>query len=1196
MNPRRLGWVLRREMAHNFRRPLLWFWLALLAFGHWQMSTGNMQIMVSGDGSIGGKEQWLTSEFAFAQVLTAFLMMIYTFFVAIAAGMTIIKDDEWKVGELLHGTRLTSHEYIWGKFGGAMATFLVVLAAHALIAVFCYHVLPDTSDKNLRGPFEIMNYVRPVLIFGVPFVLFLAGASFAVGEYTRRPILVFLLPVIIMIACTLLLWNWSPNWLDPRVNRLLMLIDPTGYRWLQETYLKVDRGVDFYNTRSIEFDGMYLFSRLIMLLIGVAPVALCSRHFARRLRGAKHGAPQAARRPASGVEHAPAADVFADRPLAALAMSSRPPGLLRGVLTVTRFELKELRTHPGLYLFAPFILTQALAQALIQVGPFGTPLLLTSGTIAAAAANTLTLLVCALLLFYTVESQQRERNTNLAPIFNSTAAPSAAIIFGKTLANAFVAIAVLFSALIGGIIALWVQGRVGFESRPFVLIWGLMLIPTFMVWTAFITAVVAVTRNRYTTYAVGIAVFVYTFYRQFSGRMNWVGNWNIWDIAQWSDIAVFELNRWSIALNRIMVLGLTLFFTAIAVRFSGRRELDAVRIIHRLRPVPIALFALRMLPLLIVPTVCGGVLWYQARSGFQGKAFDKARKDYWGDNIATWLDAPVAAITGVDIDARFDPARRWFAVKGTYDLTNPHAAPMPRIPITAGVHFEDLEWTMNGQEYEPDNKSRLYVFTPESPLATGDSVRIGFEHHGFYPKGATENGGGSDQFILPSGVVLHSFTPSFVPVVGYDPDIGVDEDNKYEQRDYPDQFYEGITRSAFRGQAKYKTRIRISGPADMTYNSVGVCLSDEVDGDMRTVVWESDHPVNFFNIVAGRWEVRQGEGTKVFYDARHAYNIDEISAALDAARKYYSEWFAPYPWKELKLSEFPMLANYAQGFSTNITFSEGIGFLTKNDPRINTPFLVTAHEAAHQWWGNILVPGRGPGGNILSEGLSHFSTILLFEQVRGPRERIEFCKRIESTYADNRRVDAERPLVKTDGSKSGDTTVTYDKGGWVFWMLLNHMGRDRMLAGLQAFIAKYDTNPDHPVLQDFIASMRPFATDPQSYQEFVDQWFFDIVVSEYRLIDPTLSENGDGGWTVALQLKNTGSGRMPVEVAASTGQRFDDDGNANPEYRESRTTVTLGAGEIAELRIPCDFKPDRITVDPDALVFQLRRETAVHEF
>ena len=98
--------------------------------------------------------------------------------------------------------------------------------------------------------------------------------------------------------------------------------------------------------------------------------------------------------------------------------------------------------------------------------------------------------------------------------------------------------------------------------------------------------------------------------------------------------------------------------------------------------------------------------------------------------------------------------------------------------------------------------------------------------------------------------------------------------------------------------------------------------------------------------------------------------------------------------------------------------------------------MVTAHESAHQWWGNMLTPGKGPGGNLLSEGMAHFSTALLTEQVKGPQARIEFLKRIEENYGDARRADAERPLVKIDGSHDGDTTVTYDKGGWVFWMLL----------------------------------------------------------------------------------------------------------------------------------------------------------------
>ncbi len=254
--------------------------------------------------------------------------------------------------------------------------------------------------------------------------------------------------------------------------------------------------------------------------------------------------------------------------------------------------------------------------------------------------------------------------------------------------------------------------------------------------------------------------------------------------------------------------------------------------------------------------------------------------------------------------------------------------------------------------------------------------------------------------------------------------------------------------------------------------------------------------------------------------------------------------------------------------------------------------MVTAHESAHQWWGNLLTPGKGPGGNLLSEGMSHFSTALLTEQVKGPRARMEFLKRIEESYGDSRRADAERPLVKVDGSREGDTTATYDKGGWVFWMMEQSLGRERTLAGLRKFIADWGNGPDYPVLQDFTAAMRPFAADPVAYDAFVKQWFHQVVVPEYSLSGARLSGGGQA-WKVAVKVKNAGTGRMPVEIAAVSGDRFTGEGKPLPGYRDARRTVVLGAGEEKAVEIPCTFRPKSVVVDPDVNVLQLRRKTAV---
>ena len=393
----------------------------------------------------------------------------------------------------------------------------------------------------------------------------------------------------------------------------------------------------------------------------------------------------------------------------------------------------------------------------------------------------------------------------------------------------------------------------------------------------------------------------------------------------------------------------------------------------------------------------------------------------------------------------------------------------------------------------------------------------------------------------------------------------------------------------------FTTKIVVTAPQEYTVNSVGKLTEETTNGDWTTWTWESDYPVKLVNIVAGKWDVKREAGTALFYHPEHTYNVDEMSETLVAARKYFSEWFYPYPWSELKVSQFPNMAGYAQGFPTNITFSEGIGFLTDSDETSGAAFLVTAHETAHQWWGNLVTPGNGPGGNILSEGMAHYSTILLHEQVKGEQARIAFCKLIEESYTDSRRVDGERPLTKIDGARGGDGTVTYDKGGWVMWMLHNLMGREAALEGLQEFQRRYIPGPDHPLLEDLIATLREYAPDVETFDAFTQQWFFDVVVPHYQLSEATMTESG-AMRTVSFTIKNAGTGTATVEVAAFRGERFPDEDDEDAEtYEEARTGVTLGPGETQMLKIEAGFVPEQLVVDPDALVLQLFRDKAIFD-
>jgi hypothetical protein len=1183
MNLGRWFEVLRLELSHNARRPLFWVQVLILLFLASQLASGNASIQ-SGDARVGGTKAWLTSEFANAQLLVVMISALYVFFISVGAGMSLIKDDELKVGEMLRATRLTPAEYVWGKFAGVFLAYVAVLALHVAGTIVCNHVLPHGSNADSIGPFALGNYLRPALMFALPGLILFAGACFALGGLTRQPVLVFALPIVVLIAGFAILWEWSPEWLAPSVNRALQFIDLTGLRWLNETYLKVDRGVDYYNHAHVAFDGLMWAQRALVVALGLGAVQLVVLKMTARTAAVKKPRKEAALTPAAAADPAP---------LAALGMRAAPAGFVPEMLEVARTEFRLLGRHPGLYLFVPLILIQIFG-GLVTTGAFDTPTLQTPGLLAMGAMNTLTLLVSMVILFYTTESLQREAGCGIAPIAYATPVRTAALLSGKALANALLGAAIVLAALIGCAIVLAIQGKVPFALGPFVLVWGLLLLPTFFLWTAFVAATYALTNNRYATYAIGLAAMILTGWLQLRDKMSWTFNWNLWSATRWSDIAPFQLDALPLTLNRIAALGFALFFIVVTLRFFARRERDATRTADRLRTSNLWRSGARLAPWLAVPVTAMVVLGFMVHGGWQGNAMRKKAHDYWRKNVMTYRDAPLPSISNLDLGLSIDPPNRSLSSNGTYMLVNRTTGTLRAIPLTGGLDWTNVFWKMNNVKVEPENRAGLYVFHPEPPLAPGDSVRISWAFDAHAPKGISRNGAGSMEFILPSSVVLTGFgSTNMAPLLGWQPDVGVREDeNRADPREYSDDFHVGTTRAGIQmADSWFNTRIVVTAPGDLQVNATGTMVGDINRGTIRKTTWESDAPVRIFNVVLGHWKEKKGDGVVLAYDPQHAYNVDEMMLALEGARRWYSEWFAPYPWRTLRLSEFAGLSSYAQGSPGNITFSESIGFLTRSTPEASAAFWVTAHEAAHQWWPNLAMSGEGPGGDILSEGMAHFSTILLCEQVKGEAQRMAFCRQIENRYQNFRQADSERPLAKLNGELPADDRIIYDKGGWALWMLFRQMGRERGLAAQRDYLARYRDSQDHPVLPDYLAVVRTHAADTTAFDASVKQWFYEVVVPQYLVSDPAATRAGDG-WIVTARVKNVGTGVMPVEVAAARGKRFPKPSEKAAKYEDARTSVTLAAGQEATVSIPCRFQPERVVVDPDVLVLQLERAKA----
>ncbi len=472
---RRFRTVFVADLAFHARRPLFVIWALILALTAFGMSSGAVRIQ-SGDATVGGTKAFVTSEFAVAMQLSIVTVLVSGFFIAVAAGMAVIQDEQWHLEELLHTSSLRPGEYIWGKFAAVLAASVAILAVQLAAMVFFNHVLPNSEAHEIRGPLEAVNYLRPALVFVVPTIIFMAGLSFAAGEWTRRPVLVFLLPVAVVLPAAFFLWDWSPTWLDPRVNDLLMWVDPAGFRWLNETWLKVDRGVHFYNHEPITPDRGFLISRAVFVALGLGAVVLSRRHFAATIRGATARRGSRATALATLPPATPAGRA-ALAPLPSLGMTTRRPGIFATAWQVARVELAELRSSPGLYLFAPLLLLQTVGTALIEIGFLDAHLMITPGTFAVRSMGTLAFCLCVLLMFYTVESLERERSTRLSAIAYATPIHSGSLFLGKSIAMIAVGAVITLAVAAAGVIALLIQRKVGLEIRPFLLVWGLLLAP-----------------------------------------------------------------------------------------------------------------------------------------------------------------------------------------------------------------------------------------------------------------------------------------------------------------------------------------------------------------------------------------------------------------------------------------------------------------------------------------------------------------------------------------------------------------------------------------------------------------------------------------------------------------------------------------------------------------------------------------------
>jgi hypothetical protein len=274
-----------------------------------------------------------------------------------------------------------------------------------------------------------------------------------------------------------------------------------------------------------------------------------------------------------------------------------------------------------------------------------------------------------------------------------------------------------------------------------------------------------------------------------------------------------------------------------------------------------------------------------------------------------------------------------------------------------------------------------------------------------------------------------------------------------------------------------------------------------------------------------------------------AERLKALAADVGEVMDFYTSKFGDSGIRTLEVAPVP--GRFGQGFPGLIYLSTLAYSPVPNLSERQSLFyqdLLQAHEAAHQWWGNV-VTSAGYHDDWVMEALANYSALMFLEKKKGPKVldtlmqsyRTDLlAKPTEKTAEVGDTVESSGPVVQGTRVDGNWNAVVYGKGSWIVHMLRRKMGDDafvKMLADLRRqFEDKTLTTED---FRAHCAKFLPARSSDPKLESFFDQWVYGTGIPELKL-DYKVTGKGPT-WQVTGTVTQTGVGddfsaEVPVEI------------------------------------------------------------------
>ncbi|MCC2958121.1 hypothetical protein LK542_21080 [Massilia sp. IC2-477] len=1105
--------------------------------------------------------------------------------VAAVMGRSVQQDFEYEMQHFFFSAPIRKADYVLGRFLGAFVTLAVILSS-IVLGAWLGSFIPGIEPDRV-GPHHVSSYLLPWLLTLLPNTFIFGSLFFVLAALSRRMLPVYVASIVMMIGYIV-----APSLArDLDYKTLAALIDPFGTTALirlTEYWPIAER-----NARPVMLEGVYLVNRLIWMAFGLVVLLLGYWRFHTT------GNLDPRHKKGQGQQLADTLAGLAPGSLSHSAVDTRErPDFERRSLAVLlgKSVLYNLRESCRNVYFLALAIAGALilAASSLDLGSiYGTNTYPVTYMVLELIRDVFALYMLVVTTLFAGEMVWREREARMSQMLDAMPAPTWLPLAGKTLALVGLQALLLLMAMVVGMLIQLFKGWFGLEPGLYLRFLFTVLLPQYVLLAALAVAVQVIVNNRYLAYFILIALYlvfttaasigydhpmlVYAGSPSFTySAMNGFGHYLLRE-------HLFQL-YWSGLALMLLVAARVLWARGVD---SGWRERLRLGRRNLTQPV-LAGFGIGFL----IFAGTGALLAYELHAGrFQTSAQQERQRAEYELRYRRYASLPQPRISDVKLAVDIHPEQRSLRVKGTYQLENRTGKPLQDV-ILYQDRRANLEFNLSqpARPVQADPERGFYHFRLAEPLAPG--ARIALEFRVSYVPGGLL-GLGRDTPVVGNGSF---FTNELMPRIGYQPAVELTDDRDRKRRGLPPKdpmaARDDQAARANNGLGVDADWIGfdavVSTSPDQIAIAPGTLEKEWIDKGRRWFHYRMDKPIlNFYAIQSARYEVRhdrwQDVTIDVFYHPGHEVNVERMIRGAQAGLDYASRRFGPYPFRELRIVEFPRYGNYAQAFPGTIPFSESMGFIARIDndsPKdIDYPFYVSAHETAHQWWGHQLVGANTRGATALSESLSEYTALMVMKRATGGQKMRRFLRYNLDAYLMGRATERrkELPLAQNENQDY----VHYRKGSLALYLLQDLLGEEVVNGVLRGLLQEHGfKGAPYPTVTVLVDALRKVTPPDKAY--LIDDLFEHIVLYENRADSATVRQRKDGKFEVTIKAH---AGKVRADelgnekpVLLSDYIEFGvDDRNGKPLARERR--LVDRAAQTVTLVV--DARPARAGIDPD---------------